>query len=119
MQTSEDGELIVLSKHERELEQIEQTRVKILKTRAEMWKYYISAITHAPCSDYELYKFLVKDSTYVSQLKTMSAFALERDLSNIALLFTAKELAGNNYQPLISSLNIELEDARRAREETK
>ena len=52
------GEEVILSKEEKELETIDELRIRILKTRADMWKYYISAITRTPCTEYELYQFL-------------------------------------------------------------
>jgi hypothetical protein len=103
-EVTDTGQTVILSRQEKELETIENLRIAILKTRAEMWKYYVSAITHTSCSDFELYKFLCKDSPYVKQLKQLKNFVYERDLSCVQYLFTAEELAHSNFRPLISSL---------------
>jgi hypothetical protein len=81
--TTETGQTVIQSRQEKDLETIENLRISILKTRAEMWKYYVSAITHSSCSDFELYRFLAKDSPYVKQLKLMKNFIYERDLTNV------------------------------------
>ena len=52
------GERTLMSQAESDLDKVEKLRIQILKARAEMWKYYISGITHTQTSDYELYSFL-------------------------------------------------------------
>lgn len=49
----------------------------------------------------------------------MPIFAIERDMSCLGAIISPEELASNKFRALIAGLQLELDDARRSREETK